>query len=156
MSSKLFMGGVMAAGVIMAVAGGVDLGGLMGSAPFHYANATEQEKAEFLEGETKYLSKRVKRSVVNPSGVGWSAGLRATEHDTRRNEVRFVVKYTGQMANNGKAQAAFQQIQQTMCGWRTSRRLAGAGTRLVLKFVDKDNRTTRQIVSDNATCKVSA
>jgi len=152
MSNKLFMGGVMIAGTIMAVSGAVDLGALVGSAPFDYANATEEERVEFLQSETKYIAKRVQRGVVNPSGVGWSASLWKTEHDARNNEVRFIVRFKGQMANNGESQKAVREFQKGLCASRMDGRLAGAGSRLIVKFVNSEGYSKRTIVVNDQTC----
>jgi DNA-binding transcriptional regulator LsrR (DeoR family) len=153
MSNKLFMGGVMVAGTLMAVSGGMDLGSILRSAPFDYQNATQEERVAFLQDETRYIEKRVKRGVVNPSGVGWSASLRKVEHDARRNEVRFVVRFSGEMANNAKSQAAIRDFQKRMCEWRVDGRLGGTHTRLTVNFVTKQGRTRKAIVADDGVCR---
>jgi hypothetical protein len=153
MSNKLFMGGVMIAGTLMAVSGGMDLGSLIQSAPFDYKAATDAERVAFLEDQTKYIEKRVKRGVVNPSGVGWSASLRKVEHDARRNEVRFIVRFSGEMANDAKSQRALRHFRSLMCGWRADNRLASTGTRLIVKFISKRGHSGRSIVADDGVCK---
>ena len=153
MSNKLFMGGIMVAGTLMAVSGGIDLGSTLRSAPFDYQRASQEERVAFLQGETKYLAKRVKRGVVNPSGVGWNASLRKVEHDARRNEVRFIVKLSGEMANNAKSQKAVREFQKGMCSSRADGRLAGAHTRLMVMFVNKQGSTRKVITADDGVCR---
>lgn len=152
MSTKLFTGGVMAAGIIMATYGGLELG-VLGSAPFDYASASSEEQVQFLQAETKYFGRRLKRGLVNPSGVGGSARLDDTEYDARRNEVRFIVKVQGgELANNGASQKAQRAFEKGACVWRSGSRLAGTDSRLVVKFIDKDKRQLRRITIDGSTC----
>ena len=154
MSTKLFTGGVMVAGAIMAAYGGLELGGILGSAPFDYASASSEEQVQFLQAETKYFGRRLKRGLVNPSGVGGSARLDDTEYDARRNEVRFIVKVQGgRLANNGASQKAQRAFEKGACVWLSDSRLAGTESRLVVKFVDKDKRQLRRITIDGNTCR---
>ncbi|MGI9512684.1 MAG: hypothetical protein ACR2OL_07270 [Anderseniella sp.] len=154
MSTRLFTGGVMIGGVIMAAYGGLELGGVLGGAPFDYAKATSDEQVQFLQKETKYFGRRLKRGLVNPSGVGGSMRLADTEYDARRNEVRFIVRVTGgELANNGASQKAQREFQKAACAWRGDSRLAGANSRLVVKFVDKDKRQLRRITIDGSSCR---
>ena len=153
MSTKLFTGGAMIGGAIMAVYGGLELGSVLGSGPFDYASATSEERVQFLQKETKYFGRRLKRGLVNPSGVGGSMRLADTEYDARRNEVRFIVKVTGgELANNGASQKAQRKFREAACAWRSDSRLAGADSRLVVKFVDKDKRQLRRITIDGSSC----
>lgn len=154
MSARLFTGGAMIGGVIMAAYGGVELGSVLGGSPFDYAAATSQERVQFLQKETKYFGRRLKRGLVNPSGVGGSMRLDDTEYDARRNEVRFIVKVTGgELANNGASQKAQREFQKTACAWRGDSRLAGTDSRLVVKFVDRDKRQLRRITIDGSSCR---
>ena len=154
MSAKLFTGGAIIGGVIMAAYGGLELGSVLGSAPFDYARATSEEQVHFLQKETKYFGRRLKRGLVNPSGVGGSARLADTEYDARLNEVRFIVRVTGgELANNGASQKAQRAFQKGACVWRSVSRLAGTNSRLVVKFIDKDKRQLRRITIDGSTCR---
>ena len=154
MSAKLFTGGAIIGGVIMAAYGGLELGSVLGSAPFDYANAAPEEQVQFLQKETKYFGRRLKRGLVNPSGVGGSARLADTEYDARRNEVRFIVKVTGgQLANNGASQKAQREFRKSACVWRSDSRLAGTGSKLVVNFIDKDKRQLRRITIDGSACR---
>ncbi len=154
MSTRLFTGGAMIGGTIMAAYGGLELGGVLGSASFDYAKATPEEQVQFLHKETKYIGRRLKRGLVNPSGVGGSMRLDDTEYDARRNEVRFIVKVTGgKLANNGASQNAQREFVKTACAWRSDSRLAGADSRLVVKFIDRDKRQLRRIRIDGSSCR---
>lgn len=151
MKSALLFGGVVIVGGAMALVGGMDLGRLS-APPFSYDNATNEERAAFLDAEAKPFAKALKIGLVNPSGVGTTMRLADTKLNTRQREIIYVIKVQGGMQTGGKFSQARDAFLKRMCPKYAGSRLGKANVRMVQKFVGKGDRTLNTITVSASKC----
>jgi hypothetical protein len=146
-------GMVMIFGTIMAIAGGVQLGQLSAaSPPFHYSNATPEERTAFLEREATPLRKQIKRALINPSGVGPSFYLKETKINAEHGRITFNIRVQGRMAEGAPIRAAKRKAYKQMCPGYLNSHLGRNEITVRQDFIGRNDETLLRISLSPSIC----